>query len=289
MVIADDLRAADLSQLERKELARGAWREGQVENALLILETVMQEEMRPRVAGELLVTKASFQCALKDFAGASRSLKDAAEFIDLCDARVRGSFYFHRALVHRNEEDIAAALTDYAGSLIYWQEAGDTDYEIAARINLAELHLLRDDPQQARKEIDQAFELLTPQSTHYCNAYDTKAKILLRQGELGKAVIHARVAIEAAGENEIWKADALATFESIKAKVLEGAERVLTVKDLKDLKRRIIENALQASGGSVVEAARLLDTSHQLIAYTAAAKGLARSARRKKSIIKVIH
>lgn len=288
MISTGQLTGAERSQLERKELARGAWREGQPQNGLLILESVVREEMSPRVAGEVFVAQASLQCATREFVGALRSLDLAGPHLVACDARVNGAFYFHRALASRNLGNIDAALMDYAGSIAFYQEAGDVHDEIAVRINLAELYLIREDVRQATEHINLAFILLTPDSIHFCNAHDTMAKVLAAQGDLETAITHARIAVEAAGENEGWKTDALKTLESIKTAVLNAAERVLTIKDLKDLKLRITKRALGECNGSIVEAAKLLQTSHQHIAYVSDTKHLERAAPRvrRKSIIK---
>lgn len=289
MILTAHLTNVERSQLERKELARGAWREGQIQKALVILEGVSREDMTPRVAGEVFVTEAAFRCAAGEFVAALQSLERAAPHLAECDARVNGAFYFHRALAHRNLWNIDAALTDYAGRIAFYQEAGDVHDEIAVRINLAELYLIREDVRQAHEHINLAFILLTPDSIHFCNAHDTMAKVLAAQGELAEAVTHAKIAIDAAGENEQWKEASEKTLRSIKAKVLEAAECVFTVKDLKCLQPKIIQRALVATNGSIIAAAKLMQTSHQHVAYVADTKQLERSAPRvrRKSIIKL--
>lgn len=289
MINTSQLTAVERSQLETKELARGAWREGQTQNALLILGSITAEEMSPRVAGEVFVTEAAFRSELGDFAGSLESLQRAGPFIDECGLRVRGSFYLQRGLAKRRLGDIDGALTDYAGAASYWEELGETDYQIAALINLAELYLKTGDLEQAGEHIDSAFRVLTPGSTHYGNAHDTKARVLLAEGDLAGAAVYSRLAVQAAGDNEGWKTAALETQDRIKAQIVDLAAHALTIKDLTKLKREMIERALETSGGSVVEAARLLETSHQVVAYTAKENGLTRTAPRvrRKSIIKI--
>lgn len=286
MLTYEDLTNTEQSQLERRELARGAWREGQIENALLILSSVTQEEMTPRVAAEVFVTEAACLCAVHDFEGALRSLTKAAPFVDRALWRVQGCFYFHRALAYRNLGDTDAALTDYAGSLAFWQQTDDADYEIAALINLAELYLMRSDLDEANEYIDRVFNLLTEGATHVCNAYDTKARILLAEGCLVHAWRAINKAIAAAGENEIWRRDCEATRERIKKELLKFMVPVVTMEDVDNLKVDIVRYALIATDGSPVAASRLLHTSHQLIGYIADKNGIARNPARKKSIIK---
>lgn len=287
MTTYTDLTPTEKSQVERRELARGSWRDGEIENALLILRSVTQEEMTPRVAAEVFVTEAACLCALDDFENALGSLEKAVPFIDQAIARVQGCFYFHRALVYKNLGKTDAALTDYAGSLIYWEQAGETDYYIAALNNLANLYREKNDLVRARRYIDRAFALLTERSTHFCGAHDTQAKILLAEGHLVRAWRTVQIAINAAGENEIWKRDCLATQAEIKKQLLEFIVPIVTVDDVDNLKVDLVRYALKITEGSTVEAARLLNTSHQLIAYTADKKGLERKPQRRKSIIKL--
>lgn len=282
-----DLTFAEKSQVERRELARGSWRDGEIENALLILRSVIEEEMTPRVAAEVFVTEAACLCALNEFEGALGSLEKAAPFVDQALARVQGCFYFHRALVYKNLGDTDAALTDYAGSLIYWEQSGESDYYIAALNNLANLYREKGDLAQARRYIDRAVVLLTNESTHYCNVHDTQAKILLAEGHLVCAWRAIQIAINAAGDNEIWKRDCLATRDEIKKQLLDFIVPVVTVDDVDRLKVDLVRYALGAAEGSIVGAAKLLNTSHQLIAYTAEANGLQRKPQRRKSIIKI--
>lgn len=287
MITYTDLTPTEKSQVERRELARGAWRDGEIENALLILRSITQEEMTPRVAAEVFVTEVACLCALDDFENAERVLGKAAPLIDQALPRVQGCFYFHRALVHKHFGRTDAALTDYAGSLIYWQQAEETDYYIAALNNLANLYLEKDDLIRARRYIDRARVLLTAKSTHVCGVHDTEAKILLAEGHLVCAWRTIQVAITAAGENEIWKRDCLATQSEIKKQLLGFIVPIVTVNDVDRLKVDLVKYALEVTEGSTVEAARLLNTSHQLIAYTADANGLQRKPQRRKSIIKV--
>lgn len=277
--------ARDRDQLERKELARGAWREGQVDNALLIIDTVLGEEMSPEVAAACYSAKAGFLAAKGEFAAALETLRTMAPFLDAADVRIRGTFYNTRARAHRNLNNIDAALTDYTGALALWQSCGDKNYEGAVSINLAELYLILGDLRQAIDNVDHALRVLPTDSEYVCNAFDTKAKILLADGQVVKALSFIERAIAAAGDHEDWQKRFAETINRIKERLLDSLIPLVNIPELEELKVQVVRHALDRAGGSVTVAAKMLNTSHQVVSYTADAHGLERS-KRRKSIIK---
>jgi tetratricopeptide (TPR) repeat protein len=279
------LSPRDREQLERKELARGAWREGQIDNALLIIDSVLMEEVSPEVAAACYSAKAGFLASSGDFAGALETLRVMAPFLESADVRVQGTFYNTRARAHRNLNNLDAALTDYTGALALWQSCGDKNYEGAVSINLAELYLILGDIKQANDNADHALCVLPSDSEYLCNAYDTKAKILLADGQAIKALSLITQAFERAGDHEQWLARFGETRKQIKERLLDSLIPLVNIPELDDLKIRVIRHALGEAGGSVTIAAKKLSTSHQVVSYTADAHGLERS-KRKKSIIK---
>src|ERR1041385_4616796 len=205
MLKAEILTAKDREQLERKELARGAWREGQIDNALLIIDSVLAEEMSPAVAAACYSAKAGFLSSKRDFAGALETLRRMAPFLESADVRIQGTFYNTRARARRNLNNLDDALTDYTGALALWQSCGDKNYEGAVSINLAELCLILGDTKQANANADRALRVLPKDSEYLCNAYDTKAKILLADGQALKALGLIERALETAGDHEEWQ------------------------------------------------------------------------------------
>lgn len=275
----------DEDQLERKELARGAWREGQIENAHLIIDTVLSEEMSPAVAAACYSAKAGFLASQGDFSGALKILHLMAPFLDAADIRIQGTFYNTRARAHRNLNNLDAALTDYTGALALWQTCGQRNYEGAVSINLAELYLICGDLAQAHQNIDHALGVLPDNSEYLCNAYDTKAKILLRDGQALKALDLIERALELVGDHEDWRKRFRETQGQIKERLLDSIIPLVNIPELDELKVQVIRHALDRANGSITAAAKTLKTSHQVIAYAADQNGIDRS-RRKKSIIK---
>lgn len=285
MRVTEIQSAKDRSQLERKELARGAWREGNVENALLIIRSVLTEEMSPAVAAACYSAEAGFLAEMEDFEGSLESLQKMSPFLEAASVEIQGTFYNQRGRAHRRLGNYDAALTDYTGALALWQGCGDRNYEGAAYINLAECYLIMKDVEEAYLNIAQAFAVLPTDSEYLCNAYDTKAKVLLADGKAERAFQCIEKALSLTGGNETWERTFLDTRDQIKERLMELLVPVAVMKDADDLKVKMVRYALQKADGSVTIAAELLGTSHQVIAYTADHNDIDR-AHRKKSIIK---
>jgi tetratricopeptide (TPR) repeat protein len=283
---APDWSATDRGQIDRAERARGAWRDGNLDSADLLIDTVLGEKMSPAVAAKCYSIKAGIALARKDAAAAMRALDKMAPFLEAANIRIQGTFYLQRGRAHRSLNNIDAALTDYSGSLALWQMCGDKNYEGAAYINLAECYLRLSDIEQAYFNIEQAFAVLPDLSEYLCNAYDTKAKILLADGKTEKAYRLIEKALASSGGNELWEKEFLETKTRIKERLICLLVPLAKMKDLDVMKLQMVQNALEKAQGSVTIAAEMLGTSHQVIAYTADAQGLDRS-KRKKSIIKL--
>lgn len=278
--------ANDCDQLGRKELARGAWREGRIADALLIIRSVLAEEMSPHVAAECYSAEACFLADAGDFAGSLESLWKMAPFLEAASVRVQGTFFLQRGRVYKNLGNIDEALTDYSGSLALWQACGDKNYEGAASINLAGIYLLIGDLVQARKNIEYALATLPPGSVYWPDAYDTKAQVLLAEGSLALALSFIEKALGLIGDNEAKRLEFLETQSKIKDRLMDLLIPLVSFVDLDDLKIQVVRNALDKAGGSITLAADMIKTSHQVVAYTARKHGLERSAPRKKHIIK---
>lgn len=286
MLQTERLSARDRSQLEQKELARTAWRDGNLDSADLLIDLVLSEEMSPSVAAQCYSAKAGFALARKDAEGAMDALRKMAPFLDAADIRIRGTYYLLRGRASRQLSNIDGALTDYSGAVALWQMCGDKNYEGAAYINLAECYLTQDNIEQAYPNIERAFAVLPMTSEYLCNAYDTKAKILLADGKTEEAYRLIEKALDSSGGNELWEREFLQTKAKIKERLIELLVPLAKMTDLDEIKLQMVRNALERAGGSVTIAADILGTSHQVIAYTADARGLGRS-KRKKSIIKL--
>lgn len=282
---AKTLLTRDREQLERKGWAREAWQEGRIDDALVLIRSVLSEDMSPEVAAECYSAEAGFLLAKKDYGSALESLDRMAPFLEAADLRIQGTFFLQRGRAHKNLGEIDSALTDYAGALAIWQLCGEKDYEGAASINLAELYLTLGDLNQAGENVNHALEILPKGSVYVCSAYETKAKILLSDGQVVKALDSVERALELAGDNEERQKEFSETRAKIKELLLDSLVPVVNMADVEYLKAQMVRNALDRANGSITVAAKILGTSHQVIAYTADQKGFERS-RRKKSIIK---
>lgn len=285
MIAVEIQSARDKSQRDRKELAKGAWREGSFDNALLLIREVLSENMTPAVAAECYSTEAAILADMGDFSGSLNAVEKMAPFLEAADIRIQGTFYNARARANKNLGNIDSALMDYAGAVAFWQACGDKDYEGAASINVAELYLTLGDLVKAGINIDHALAVLPKGSQYICNAYDTKAKILLADGQIVKASMLIEKALDMATGHEEWHKRFLTTKARIKDRLLDLIIPLVNMDDLEELKVQMIRHALDQSGGSITAAAELVKTSHQVIAYTAQKHNLER-VHRKKSLIK---
>lgn len=275
----------DRAQRNKKEAARDRWRQGHYTDALRMIRTLLTEEMSPRVAAECFSVEAAILADMGDYRGSLDSLGRMAPFLDAADVRIQGTFYNGRARANKNLGDIPAALIDYSGAVALWQSCGDRNYEGAASINLAELYLTLGDLPQAGHNIDHALRVLPTNSEYLCDAFETKAKILLADHQVVKALRFIEQALKAVGSHEEKKKQFSETQSKIKQHLLDSIIPLINFPDLDDLRVQVIRHALDRAGGSITLAAKALDTSHQVVAYAARTHHLER-ARPKRSIIK---
>lgn len=284
------LTAQERSQLERKGLARGAWAEGRPQDALIILDTVLSEEMTPRVAVECYCTEAAFHSENKDWVRSLESLKKASEFIDFANPRVQGSFYHQRAKIHKELGNLDAALTDYAGAIAKWE--GLKEFAGKPIGNIANIYLLLGDFQRAHEHVSRAIEIFTETgSPDLSQAYDTQANIYYAEGRLELALESIGKSLDIVGHNELWRHEFLTTQTKIRAKLLELLG-VASVKDCDRIQINLVKEALVRSGGAFEEAGKEIGMSRKGVEYLVDHKDELREFRkakrlRRKSIIKL--
>lgn len=263
----EGLTGAERSQLERKELARGAWAEGRPDDALLIIDTVLSEEMTPRVAVECYVTKAAFLAETKDFRSSLEYLNLASPMIDLASLRVRRGFYHQRGVVNKELGDLDRALNDYTGAVVCAETEHDRENEGAALLNLANVYLLIGDFETARENLSRSFQALREsKSRNISQAYDTLANIELAEGHAQLAIIANNKAFDLIGDNESWRATFESTRLNIRGKLLELLE-VSTVEDIEILRADLVMKALIQTGGNLSHAGKLVGLSYKGVDY----------------------
>jgi tetratricopeptide (TPR) repeat protein len=261
------LSERDRSQLQRKELARGAWRQGDPDNALLILDCVLAEKMSDPVAAECWTARASFQAEIAKYEESLETLKIAEPFIDSADFMVQGAFYYQRAKDHKELGHIDAAIMDYSGAAVYLGLAGITDREATSYNSLACLYLEIGDVERARENIDRAFEIRFEGSEYECQIYDTLAQVECAEGRFGQALRSAGRALELVGENELWKNDFLATREKIEHETLQALElkTIPDVERIRDgldrIRADLTRDALLQTNGNLKQSAQILGLS----------------------------
>jgi tetratricopeptide (TPR) repeat protein len=257
-----ELTAGERSQLERRDLAVGSWSQGNLDNADLLLDSIVDEGMSPAVAIRVFVAKAAVQAERSDYAGSLAFLQRAASFLDAADMRFQGAFYNQRARAHKELGNLDAALTDYAGASACFEAAGDADYQGAALLNTAGLYLLIGDLASARANIERALSVLNASGSSYLSqAYDTLANIELEAGHLGPAVAAIQRAFDLVGDNEIWRQTFINTRDKIEEKLrdLSGA--------LHALNADMVRWALIKTGGNLTQTGKLTGLTHKGVSY----------------------
>lgn len=261
-LLKDGLTKIERSQLERRDLARGSWAQGEIENATIILNSVLAEGMTPRVAVRCLVSQAAFRAEASDYAGSFESLGKAAELLDAADVRARGAFHNQRARIHNRMGNHSAALLDYAGASACFEDAEDRSEQGAAILNTAELYFQQGDLYQARENIDRALLVMLQCASEYLpQAYDTLANIDLAEGHIENAALAIKQAFERVGENEIWRRTFLETKEKIDKKVQELSGT------LHDINVEMVRWALIKTNGNLTRAGKLTGLTHKGVSY----------------------
>ena len=266
-ISSEELTDVERRQLERKQSAREVWEEGRPDDALLILETVLGEQMTPRVAAECYVTQAAFLAELNRFPESLTALEHASEFLDSAPDRVKGSFHHQRARVRKVEGKLDAAITDYTGAAVYWQASGSHDLEGIVYLNMAHVYLDLRDHVHARTSLDRAFEIFREHCSFYLSqAFDTLANIELAAGRLEAALSAVDHALDLVGDNDVWRATFSETKNNIEANLLELLG-VSKVEDLDGLKVSLVRHALIRASGNLSHAGKLIGLSYKGVDY----------------------
>ena len=260
--IGSNQTKAESSQLERRDLAVGSWRQGEIENAEILLDSVLAEPMTDRVAVQCWVSKAAFRVDAGDYEGSLKALNAAGRFLDAADLRFRGAFHNQRARVHNKLGNTDAALLDYAGASSCFEQDGDKSYEGAAYLNIAELYIQRGDIVRARVNIDHAMSLFNESKSEYLpQGYDTLAQIELAEGYTEKALASLRQGIDLVGDHETWRRDLLKTRDKIGKKIEELSSALHSVNV------EMVRWALIKTDGNLTRAGKLTGLTHKGVSY----------------------
>lgn len=266
LIATESLSSIEISQLERIQLARGSWSEGQLENAFLILESVKVEEMSGRVSAEVFVAEAAFRAEALDFAGSLESLASAARFIESAPRSVQGAFYHQRARAHKERGDLGAAFVDYAGAEIAWSEIGAVEKLGAVLLNLAGLCLASKDLQRAHDYCHRALDAFRQTNSFYISqAFDTQAKIFLAEERLGPGWRSISAALDSVGDNDLWKKD----FRETKEKIENAITDLLLTAGLKieSVQLVMVGKALAKHDGNLTKAGQDVGLCRNAIRY----------------------
>ena len=292
-MITDALKsvsAIERSQFERIELARGSWATGQIENALLILESVKGERMSAPVAAECFVAEAAFRIDAGDRDGSMQSLTKAAPYIDHATLSVQGAFYHQRGRINKEAGNLDAAFTDYAGAEACWREIGASEKLGAVVLNLAGLSLKLGDLTRAHQYALNAIDIFTQNDSFYISqAYDTQAQIYLAEGKIRAALESINLALSLVGENNHWQKEFLETKDRIVAAIIDLIKAA--GHNLSSIQKEMVRRALIKHNGNLTRASKDIGMSRKGMSYVVDQNEDLESLRverrvRRKSIIK---
>jgi tetratricopeptide (TPR) repeat protein len=264
----EELTEVERSQLDRKELARGAWGEGRPDDALLILNTVLEEAMTPRVAAECYVTQAAFLAEKGEFQDSLAALRLAAPYVDSARLRVQASFFLQRGRINRKLNNLNNAITDYTGVAICAEASDSEDLLGKSFLNLSDLYvMIGKDLVTARAYLNKAVAIFRRiGSDDLCQAYDTLANLELAEGNVTEATEAIRKGFELIGDHESWRDTLNETRDKIRGKLLQltGINRV---EDLDSLKVLLVKRALIETGGNLSHAGEKIGLTYKGVDY----------------------
>lgn len=257
------------SQIDRLEMAKGCWREGRYEDCLLLVGTVLAENLTPRISVRAWIQRATFQNERGEHEAALESLKQAASDLDSASTYIQGTYFSERGRAHKGLGSFDHALTDYPGAKHCFEQIGHWEYVATIEKNTAGVYLKLGEFAQAHEHVDEAIRIFSElKSETLCQAYDTQAEIFLFEGYLALAASANRKAINLCPDNESW----LCSFNTLKKRI-DAADRieenalnmigVATVPDLERVKVNMARRALVKEKGSVTRAGKLLGLDHR--------------------------
>lgn len=284
---------------EFRELAKGSWRQGQLENADLLLDQVIDGTLPPVELVKWCVTKATVQTDKGQPKKALELLGKAAPFVSCVDAYVHGTFLSERGRARARLFEIDSAFTDYAGADSYLEQAGHATYRGAVALNQADLYLKIGDYEQCGVYTQRAIEIFEAADSEYASqAYETKANLLLAQGELETALAVIDRGIRSIVNNDAWLVTCLITRGKIRCAlgdagredlnravelsretgnksgmekacraIVESLDLPLTEATINGIRTDLIRKALIETEGSVTRSAKMVGMSHHGLSH----------------------
>lgn len=230
-LISESMRIFEELHIEEKvaeaqsEIAGCYWREGELDNARVILQQALigLGNIHSEVRALILLRSAIVERSAERFNDALRIYKEAAPLFEKLNNDVlKGNFHHafanvlnHLSSTEYREDYIDRALIEYTAASFYFQKVGHARYQACVENNLGFLYGTIHKFTEAHDHLARAQALFTSlkDKVHLAQVDETRAKILLKQRRVAEAEKLASAAVrvlEKGGEQSLY-AEALTT------------------------------------------------------------------------------
>jgi tetratricopeptide (TPR) repeat protein len=191
----------------RSDLAVCYWREGAFDEARVILDDVLESDLKlsAELHGKILLRSVNVEISTRRYEKALYTINRAAPFIENTGSDLlRGKFYFHRALILRsvaenenNHRYFISAIADYGFARIYYEKARHNRYAAMAENNLGNVYRLLEDFPKAHLHLDSALQAYVKlkDKGRAALVYDNKARTFIAEGSLSDAELAAMTSV----------------------------------------------------------------------------------------------
>lgn len=223
------------------ELAYCYWREGEYNEARLILEGVLEQlETDSELKAKAVLRSAIVERSALRYSDALRILTHASTLFDrITNPTVKGGYHNELGLVFKNlaaserrEDYIDRAFVEYAAASFYFEQAGHKTYRANVENNLGFLYFKADKYKEAHEHLDRARRILLSIKDKGTAAQvdETRARVFIAEGCYTEAERVAKSAVRALeeGGRKSLLAEALTTYGVALARLRSQAQARLT-------------------------------------------------------------
>lgn len=221
--VAESIKTDQIGLAEAKEY----WQRGEVNEALAVIETVLERSLDVEARCDTLIYKAICLCERGRYAEGLAAL-NGFDVDPVGDPTLKGRFFGQRALALVNLEKIDSAIIDYEAADYWLEQAGNLTFQAAVKVNLARWHSKASNHRKAHAYISIARSIYVrlDDKDRLGKTYDQEARIYLRQSSLKDAERSVRTAIGLleSGERTCWLSEARTTLGTVLARGGRGDE-----------------------------------------------------------------
>lgn len=274
--IFEELRDEEMAAEAQAELAYCYWRQGELDEARVILHTALTRlgENECEAKALAVVRAAIVERSAKRFNEALRLHTEAAPmFGRLGSDSLKGRFHVGLAETYRNlakledrQEYTDRAFIEYAAAGYHFEQAGHVRYQACVENNIGFLYLIVGKHGNAHEHLDRAAVLFDKlkDAVHAAQVDETRARVLIAEGQFAEAERTAARAVRALERGgELWLlAEALTTrgvalarlarHDEARASFSRASEAAESAGDAEHAGRAVL-TMLEESGGHMLK------------------------------------